>query len=193
MKKNTSSIENAFNQEEYKLNSSNLLNDTNQISKSETENHCCDNSECVSYVKLLESENEELKRYAAKAETKKGELLKLGKLRRLLAWFIFTIITIWLVAVFVLVFYGSLNVAYFSGKCLPHETGHFFVVKGFQVISENCHFVMANKVLNLSKEIVITLITTTTANVLGLSYIVARWLYPGAKISMKNHNSKQKN
>jgi len=100
----------------------------------------------------------------------------LYKLRRNVAIFIFFLIFVWLLCVMALVFLGSYEVSFFQGSCGFLDTQSWY--QKLTVLPEGCAFVKSGNFLNLSEAIVIALITTTTANVLGLSYIVAKWLFP---------------
>ncbi|EOA6606596.1 hypothetical protein BTO01_22995 [Vibrio jasicida] len=100
----------------------------------------------------------------------------LYKLRRNVACFIFFLIFIWLLCVMALVFLGSYEVYYLQGTCGSYEL-HSWHQK-IKALPEGCAYIKRSNFLNLSESIVIALITTTTANVLGLSYIVAKWLFP---------------
>ncbi|MGL5965606.1 MAG: hypothetical protein ACRCZ6_00160 [Kluyvera sp.] len=152
----------------------------------------CDTCERSRLVDYLESEVKELTAYAAKAEEAKDSLRRLEDLRKHLAYLIFGIIGLWLVAVFGLVFLGSLDVYYFQGDCKLADDSLFF--HSSQVMSSTCAFIKRGSVLNLSEKIVIALITTTTINILGLAYIVARWLYPdpNGQKKKKQANNKKK-
>ncbi len=101
---------------------------------------------------------------------------KLYSLRRNVAIFIFVIIFVWLLCVMILVFLGSYEVTYLKGECVSYE--HYSILQKVIAVSEKCSLLKNGNYLNLSESIVIALITTTTANVLGLSYIVAKWLFP---------------
>ncbi|WP_431022030.1 hypothetical protein ABMA09_18570 [Erwinia rhapontici] len=154
--------------------------------EAETEQPCDeDNSP---YVEKLEAEILRLTEYAAKAEETKESLRRLENLRKHLAYIIFVIIAIWLVCVFGLVFLGSLDVYYFKGNCDLSERNLFF--RATQIMPATCEFIGKGSVLNLSEKIVIALITTTTINILGLAYIVARWLYPDPNGKKKNKTKK---
>lgn len=149
---------------------------------------CEDNS--VSYVQQLERENDRLTSYAKKAEETKDSLRRLEDLRKHLAYLIFGIIALWLLCVFGLVFLGSLDVYYFKGNCNLSERNLFF--RATQIMPSTCDFLTKGSVLNLSEKIVIALITTTTINILGLAYIVARWLYPNPNGNKKKNKNKPK-
>lgn len=101
---------------------------------------------------------------------------KLYKLRRNVASFIFFLIFFWLLCVMALVFFGSYEVYYLAGKCGDLVSNSWY--QKIHSLPEGCSYLKRNTFLNLSESIVIALITTTTANVLGLSYIVAKWLFP---------------
>lgn len=49
------------------------------------------------------------------------------------------------------------------------------------------------KVLTLSTEVLIALLTTTTANILGLPYIILQGLYPKEKEKLKDKDKKKDN
>lgn len=100
---------------------------------------------------------------------------QLYDLRKNVAIFIFVLISFWLLCVMGLVFFGSFDVHYFQGQCGNLSHSWFENVKS---LPEKCAYIKQSTFLNLSESIVIALITTTTANVLGLSYIVAKWLFP---------------
>lgn len=107
----------------------------------------------------------------------------LYRLRRNVACFIFFLIFVWLFCVMVLVFLGSYEVYYLQGTCGSYDLQSWH--QKIKALPEGCVYIKRSNFLNLSESIVITLITTTTANVLGLSYIVAKWLFP----KYKNDNS----
>lgn len=158
-------------------------------------NEDCD-EEPSAYVEYLEGEVDRLTEYAKKAEETKDSLRGLETLRKHLAYSIFIIIGVWLIAVFGLVFFGSLDVYYFKGDCNFSEANLLF--RSMQVFPDACNFIGKGSVLNLSENIVIALITTTTFNVLGLAYIVARWLYPDSngkksKKAKKSESDKKSN
>jgi hypothetical protein len=147
----------------------------------------CDD-EPSGYVEFLEQEVDRLTDYAKKAEETKESLRGLENLRKHLAYSIFAIIGVWLIAVFGLVFLGSMDVYYFKGACNLSEHNLFF--RSTQVMPETCTLIAKGSVLSLSENIVIALITTTTFNILGLAYIVARWLYPDSAGKKKSKDKK---
>ncbi|WP_343870934.1 hypothetical protein [Tatumella terrea] len=149
----------------------------------------CTNPKCSQLISGLEDDISELKKYAEQAESTKDSLYRLESLRKRLAYIIFSIIGFWLVLVFCLVFLGSLDVTYFKGKCSPSS---YNLLRSIDIISQQCIYLKHGTVLSLSEKIVITLITTTTVNVLGLAYIVARWLYPEPKVKKKKKKKKGK-
>ncbi|MCS0286860.1 MULTISPECIES: hypothetical protein [Vibrio harveyi group] len=100
----------------------------------------------------------------------------LYKLRKKVALFIFFLIFFWLLCVMVLVFLGSYEVYYLQGNCGSYELHSWY--QKVKAIPDGCAYIKRSNFLNLSESIVIALISTTTANVLGLSYIVAKWLFP---------------
>lgn len=100
----------------------------------------------------------------------------LYKLRRNVAIFIFFLIFFWLLCVMGLVFLGSYEVYYLQGNCGNYELHSWY--QKIKALPQGCAYIKRSNYLNLSEAIVIALITTTTANVLGLSYIVAKWLFP---------------
>lgn len=100
----------------------------------------------------------------------------LYNLRKNVAIFIFSLISVWLVCVMGLVFLGSYEVVYFHGACAGYDNDTWY--DKFKLVPETCAYLRTATHLNLSESIVIALITTTTVNVLGLSYIVSRWLFP---------------
>jgi len=108
--------------------------------------------------------------------------------RRVVAAFIFLLILLWLGGMIYLVFLGSYEVFYFSGECSEFDFNSWY--KKFKVISDSCTYLKKSTYLNLSESIIITLIGTTTANVLGLSYIVARWLFPSSETGSGGSSSK---
>ncbi|NVK54962.1 MAG: hypothetical protein HWE26_05060 [Alteromonadaceae bacterium] len=112
-------------------------------------------------------------------------LQALNTLRLKLAKFIFRLIVGWLVAVMLLVFLGSYEIFVFTGEC-PNQTNTWF--GNVQSLPSGCNYLTSKTYLNLSETIVVALITTTTINVLGLSFIVAKWLFPST--SSKGVNSK---
>jgi hypothetical protein len=123
--------------------------------------------------------NQKLKLIEAQATAliqQNQRLSQMHKLRQNVAVFIFVIIFVWLVCVMALVFFGSYDVTYLKGSCVSYEY-HTWLQK-LVAVPEGCAVLKSGNFLNLSESIVIALITTTTANVLGLSYIVAKWLFP---------------
>ncbi|EKD7163959.1 hypothetical protein OSF66_002748 [Vibrio vulnificus] len=106
-------------------------------------------------------------------------LAQFKSLHRLRLWAaigVFILIVIWLVGVFTLVFFGSYEVYYLSGTCGSYDLHEWH--QKIRALPSGCHYLKRGNFLNLSEGIMITLIGTTTANVLGLSYIVANWLFP---------------
>lgn len=101
---------------------------------------------------------------------------QLYALRSRVAIFIFFLIFVWLLCVMGLVFLGSYEVYYLKGNCNNYELHSWY--QKIKALPEGCSYLKRSTFLNLSESIVIALITTTTANVLGLSYIVAKWLFP---------------
>jgi len=97
-------------------------------------------------------------------------------LRRNVAVFIFFLIFVWLLCVMSLVFLGSYEIYYLKGDCGSYDLHSWY--QKIKELPEGCSYLKRSTFLNLSESIVIALITTTTANVLGLSYIVAKWLFP---------------
>lgn len=140
------------------------------------------------------STSQEEKLYKTAVDEKSLELLKLRAeqvsgleqrvthfqvlygLRRNVACFIFFLIFFWLLCVMLLVFLGSYEVYYLQGTCGSYELHSWY--QKIKALPEGCAYIKRSNFLNLSESIVIALITTTTANVLGLSYIVAKWLFP---------------
>ncbi|EMD1175065.1 hypothetical protein VP758_001581 [Vibrio harveyi] len=106
----------------------------------------------------------------------------MNSLRKWAAIAIFSLITIWLICVFGLVFFGSYEVYYLSGACGSYELQDWH--QKLKAIPEGCNYLKRGNFLNLSEGIVVTLIGSTTANVLGLSYIVANWLFPKTPVTI---------
>jgi len=100
----------------------------------------------------------------------------LHNLRRNVAYFIFFLIFTWLTCVMYLVFLGSYDVYIFQGKC--GDLNVISLYQKYKIVPEGCTVLKNGTYLNLTESIVIALITTTTINVLGLSFIVAKWLFP---------------
>ena len=100
----------------------------------------------------------------------------LHNLRRNVAYFIFFLIFIWLTCVMYLVFLGSYEIYVFQGTC--GDLSIYSWYHKYKLIPEGCVVLKNGTYLNLTESIVIALITTTTINVLGLSFIVAKWLFP---------------
>lgn len=168
--------------------------DTSKSQSKATDSDECFDEEPSQYQIFLEQEVQRLTAYAEQAEETKDSLRRLEELRKRLAYLIFGIIGIWLIAVFCLVFLGSLDVYYFKGTCDLSERNLFF--RATQIMPSTCEYITKGSVLNLSEKIVIALITTTTINILGLAYIVARWLYPdpnGKKNKASKKSKKSKN
>lgn len=109
-------------------------------------------------------------------EKKVDHFQQLYVLRRNVALFIFALIFVWLLCVMALVFLGSYEVYYLKGNCNNYELHSWY--QKIKALPDGCAYLKRSTFLNLSESIVIALITTTTANVLGLSYIVAKWLFP---------------
>lgn len=107
----------------------------------------------------------------------------INKLRLSVVRFIFGLIFVWLLCVMGLVFLGSYDVAHFYGACDGYDMTAWF--EKFKLVPEGCSYLRSSTYLALSESIVIALITTTTANVLGLSFIVSRWLFPTKDIDAK--------
>lgn len=117
-----------------------------------------------------------------KVKVENANLRALNELRHKLAKFIFKLIVGWLIAVMLLVFLGSYQVFLFSGECDLTST---FWFSNAQHIPVGCELAESKTLLTLSETIVVALITTTTINVLGLSFIVANWLFPSSRKSKK--------
>jgi ABC-type Fe3+ transport system permease subunit len=104
------------------------------------------------------------------------EARSISRLRQSVVRFIFGLIFVWLLCVMGLVFLGSYDVTHFYGACDGYGMTDWF--EKFKLVPEGCSYLRSSTYLALSESIVIALITTTTANVLGLSFIVSRWLFP---------------
>lgn len=147
------------------------------------------------------AEKEKVQFYSRPSDEKKDELARtqqeqsaafqqqlvdarnISKLRLSVVRFIFGLIFVWLLCVMGLVFLGSYDVSHFYGNCDGYAMVTWF--EKFKLVPEGCSYLRSSTYLALSESIVIALITTTTANVLGLSFIVSRWLFPTKDIDAK--------
>ncbi|EIA1300321.1 hypothetical protein MUK41_004184 [Vibrio vulnificus] len=136
--------------------------------------------DCVATTATDETKKQEWKDASKQqASMFRERLAQFKSLHRLRLWAaigVFILIVIWLVGVFILVFFGSYEVYYLSGNCGSYDLHEWH--QKIRALPSGCHYLKRGNFLNLSEGIMITLIGTTTANVLGLSYIVANWLFP---------------
>jgi hypothetical protein len=109
------------------------------------------------------------------ARDENKRLTSTHELRLKLAIAVFILILFWLAAVMILVFLGSYEISIYKGVCGGINDIGFFDRN--ITIPDTCELESSKTFLKLPEPIVITLITTTTINVLGLFLIVGRWLF----------------
>lgn len=111
-------------------------------------------------------------------------------LRQKAAKYIYFGIVGWLVCVMVLIFLGSYEIQIYYGDCKLQDTNDFGIDK-LKFLQNGCSYLKKYTFLSLSEKITIALITTTTANILGVSYVVAKWLFPVSEAMLQNNNERQ--
>ena len=110
--------------------------------------------------KLLEASEATLniaKEKIRKLEIENDDLAKLGPHRRRYSWFI-----LGFVFVFVLIAFSILLMSSFQIQSTTEDKVAFF-----------------RTLIKLDNEVIMTLLATNTVQVVGLLYVVAKWLFPG--------------